>query len=129
VKHQSGKRKLNKKPAHRQALVRNQTIHLITYGCLQSTKARVKAVQQFAEKVVTVARKGSDFNTIRRVKKLLPYNDVAVRKLIEEIAPKYVDRPGGYTRVIPLGRRASDTATIARLEWVQDKQPSAVRPE
>ena len=75
-------------------------------------------VQQFTEKLVTVARKGNDFNTIRRIKQLLPYDDKAAKKLIQEIAPKYVDRPGGYTRVIPLGRRASDTATIARLEWV-----------
>ena len=118
MKHQSGRKKLNRKSAHRRALIRNQVIHLITYGCLQTTKARVKVVQQLAEKMVTVARKGKDFNTIRRVKKSLPYNDKAVRKLIEEIAPKYVDRPGGYTRVIPLGRRASDTATVARLEWV-----------
>lgn len=118
MKHQCGRKKLNKKPAHRRALIRNQVIHLIKFGCLQSTKVRVKAVQQAAEKIVTIARKGYEFNTIRRVKQLLPYDDKAVTKLIKEIAPKYVDRPGGYTRVIPLGRRQSDTATIARLEWV-----------
>lgn len=99
-------------------MIRNQAIHFINYGCLQTTKARVKVVQQFTEKLVTIARKGPDFNTIRRVKQLLPYDDKAVRKLIQEIAPKYVDRPGGYTRVLPLGMRVSDTATIARLEWV-----------
>jgi large subunit ribosomal protein L17 len=118
MKHQSGKRKLNLKPAHGKALIRNQVIHLINYGCLQTTKARIKQVQRIAEKIVTIARRGGDFNTIRRVKQLLPYNEKAVDKLIKEIAPKYVDRPGGYTRVIPLGRRGSDTAVIARLEWV-----------
>lgn len=118
MKHQIGKRKLNRRSSHRVALIRNQAIHLINYGCLQTTKARVKAVQQFVEKLVTVARKGKDFNTIRRVKQLIPYDQKAVTKLLEEIAPKYVDRPGGYTRVIPLGMRASDTAKIARLEWV-----------
>ena len=85
---------------------------------LQTTKPRLKEVQKLAEKVVTLSRKGYDFNTIRRIKKILPYSSDAVKKVIKEIAPKYLDRPGGYTRVIPLGRRASDTAPIARLEWV-----------
>lgn len=118
MKHQSGRKKLNRKFGNRTAMIRNQAIHLINYGCLQTTKARVKVVQQFTEKLVTIARKGNDFNTIRRVKQLIPYDVKAVDKLITQIAPKYVDRPGGYTRVIPMGRRASDTATIARLEWV-----------
>lgn len=119
MKHQCGKKKLNIRSGHRRALLRNQTIHFITYGVLQTTKARIKAVQQFAEKVVTIARKGNDFNTIRRLKQLLPYNAKAVEKLIKEIAPKYTDRPGGYTRVILQGNRVSDTAPVARLEWVE----------
>jgi len=118
MNHQSGKRKLNRKSPHRQAMIRNQAIHFINNGFLQTTKARVKVVQQFTEKLVTIARKGSDFNTIRRIKQLIPYDDKAITKLIKEIAPKYVERPGGYTKVIPLGRRVSDTATIARIEWV-----------
>lgn len=118
MKHQIGKKKLNRKAAHRQAMLRNQVIHFINYGCLQTTKARVKVVRQLAEKVITVARKGRDFNTIRQIKKILPYDDKAIKKLFDEIAPKYVERPGGYTRIIPLGIRKSDTAKIARLEWV-----------
>ena len=106
------------KPSHKRALVRNQVIHLITFGHLVTTKARVKEVQRLAEKVVTIARVGNEFNARRRVKALLPYKEAAVLKLFKEIAPKYVDRPGGYTRVIPMGRRKSDTAVIARLEWV-----------
>ena len=106
------------KPAHRKALIRNQIIHLIKFGILQTTKARAKEIQRRAERIVTIARVGADFNTIRRVKALLPYDQDAVIKLIKEIAPKYVGRPGGYTRVILLGRRTSDTAPIARLEWV-----------
>ncbi len=118
MKHQCGKKKLNKRSSHRKALLRNQIIHFINYGCLQSTRVRVKEVQRRSEKIVTIARKGYDFNTIRRIKQLLPYDQKAVVKMIKEIAPKYVDRPGGYTRVIPLGKRESDTATIARLEWI-----------
>ncbi len=116
--HQHGKQKLNLRSSHRMALLRNQTIHLITYGCLVTTKARVKEVQRFAEKLVTIARKGNEFNARRAALAILPYKAEALKKLFTEIAPRYVDRPGGYTRTIPMGRRTSDTAIIARLEWV-----------
>lgn len=118
MNHQKGYKKLNMKSAHRRAFLRNQAIHLILNGSLTTTKTRVKEVQRFAEKIVTIARKGADFNTIRRVNQVLPYSEKACRKLIGEIAPRYVDRAGGYTRMIPLGIRVSDTAKIARLEWV-----------
>ena len=118
MKHQFGRSKLNLKSGHRKALIRNQVIHFIQYGTLQSTKEKVKEAQKLAEKIVTIASKGSDFNTIRRIKSYLPYNDAAVEKMIKEVAPRYVGRSGGYTRVIPLGKRESDTASIARLEWV-----------
>lgn len=118
MNHQNGRQKLNLKSGHRKALLRNQVIHFINYGVLQTTKAKVKEVQKMAEKIVTIARVGNDFNTIRRVKQLLPYDNAAVSKLIKEVAPRYVGRPGGYTRVVPLGTRESDTAKIARLEWV-----------
>ncbi len=117
MKHQIGRKKLNRRGSHRRAMLRNQVIHLIKYGFLQTTKARAKETQRLAEKVVTAARKGYDFNTIRRVKQLLPYDSTIVTKMLKEIAPKYVDRPGGYTRIIPLGRRQSDTAILVRLEW------------
>jgi len=118
MKHQIGRKKLNVKPAHRKALLRNQVISLVTYGHLVTTKVRAKETQKLAEKLVTIARQGNNFNARRRVKKLLPYKEEAILKLFKEIAPKYINRPGGYTRVIPMGKRASDTATIARLEWV-----------
>lgn len=118
MKHQSGRKKLNVKSSHRKALLRNQLIHLITYGELITTKPRIKEIQRFAEKMVTLARTGDDFNVRRRTQALLPYKNDAVIKLIKEIAPRYVNRQGGYTRVILLGRRPSDTAPIAKLEWV-----------
>lgn len=116
--HQNGRKKLNLKAPHKRSMMRNQVIHLITYGHLVTTKARIKEVRRLAEKVVTIARQGNTFNARRRVQTLLPYKQEAVIKLFKEIAPKYVDRPGGYTRIIPMGKRASDTATIAKLEWV-----------
>lgn len=118
MRHQNGKKKLNLKDPHRRSMLRNQVIHLITYGHLTSTRANVKETQRLAEKVVTIARQGNNFNARRRAKALLPYKEAAILKLFKEIAPKYVDRPGGYTRVLPMGKRPSDTATIARLEWV-----------
>ncbi len=118
MNHQNGRKKLNLREDHRRSLLRNQVISLINNGCLQTTKVRIKEVQRLAEKIVTISRQGYDFNTIRRVKQILPYDESAVVKMIKEIAPKYLNRPGGYTRVIPLGRRSSDTATIARLVWV-----------
>ncbi len=118
MRHQNGKRKLNLKYPHRVALLRNQAISLILQGHLVSTKARVKETQRFVEKLVTLARQGNHFNIRRRLLALLPYKQEALLKLLNEIAVNYVSRPGGYTRVISLGRRPSDTAEIARLEWV-----------
>lgn len=118
MRHQYGRKKLNLREPHRRALLRNQVIHLITYGHLTTTKVQAKQVQKLAEKVVTVARKGKEFNVRRKLRSLLPYKDAALDKLFNDIAPRYVDRPGGYTRVIPLGRRVSDTAHVARLQWV-----------
>ena len=118
MRHQNGRQKLNLKTHHRKSMLRNQVIHLIKFGSLKTTKVRAKEVQRMAEKIITIARVGYEFNTIRRIKSMLPYDDAAVVKLIKEIAPKYVSRPGGYTRVISLGQRISDTATVARLEWV-----------
>lgn len=120
MKHQIGRKKLNLKSPHRKALLRNQAIHFITYGHLTTTKVTAKEVQRFTEKLVTLARGGNTFNARRRAKALLPYKEDALIKLFKEIAPRYVDRPGGYTRLIPLGRRVSDTAHIARLEWVEE---------
>jgi large subunit ribosomal protein L17 len=118
MKHQSGRKKLNLNSAHKRALIRNQTIILIEHGHLTTTKARTKEVRRFAEKLVTLAREGNTFNARRRAQALLPYKEEALVKLFKEIAPRYTHRPGGYTRIINLGKRMSDTADIARLEWV-----------
>lgn len=118
MRHLSGRKKLNLKGSHRRSLLRNQVIHLISYGHLTTTKVQAKEVQRIAEKAVTLARAGKDFNSIRRVQSLLPYSKNAVEKLFDEIAPRYTGRSGGYTRIIPMGKRMSDTAPVARLQWV-----------
>jgi large subunit ribosomal protein L17 len=118
MKHQIGRKKLNMKPSHKRSVLRNQIITLITHGHVVSTKARIQEVRRMTERLVTIAREGNTFAVRRRVQALVPYNDQALTKLFTEIAPKYVSRPGGYTRVISLGQRVSDTAHVARLEWV-----------
>ncbi len=99
-------------------MLRNQVMTLITYGHLVTTKARAREVKRLAERLVTLARKGNTYEVRRRAKALLPYSDAVLDTLFTEIAPRYTHRPGGYTRIIPLGRRVSDTASIAKLEWV-----------
>ena len=118
MKHQNGRKKLNMKSSYRKAYLRNQVIHLITFGHLKTTKTSVKEVRKLAEKLVTVAKTGNNFNARRKAKSMLPYKDSALDTLFKELAPKYKDRSGGYTRIISLGKRLSDTAPIARLEWV-----------
>ena len=118
MNHQNGRKKLNMKSSYRTAYLRNQLIHLITYGTLKTTKANAREVKRFAEKIVTIARRGNNLTNRRHAESLLPYKAEALNKLFTEIAPRYTERPGGYTRLVPMGRRMSDLATISRLEWV-----------
>ncbi|MCL5436477.1 MAG: 50S ribosomal protein L17 [Candidatus Dependentiae bacterium] len=118
MEHQKSGRKLNMAEPHRRAVLRNQLITFILHGSLTTTKPRVKELRRLAERLVTIARDGNTFNNRRRVKALLPYKEEAIVKLFKEIAPRYEGRPGGYTRIYLMGRRMSDTADIARLEWV-----------
>ena len=118
MKHQIDRKKLNLKAPHRRALIRNQAIVFIEHGHLTTTKACAKEVSRFAERLVTLARNGNTFNFRRQALMLLPYKQEALDKLFKEIAPRYTYRPGGYTRLIRLGRRVSDTAEMARIEWV-----------
>ena len=121
MRHLNARKKLNMKSSYRKSYLRNQVINLINYGHITISLAGAKEVRRFAEKMVTLAAKNDakDFNVRRRAKQLLPYSDTAIDKLFTEIAPAYATRPGGYTRILRLGRRASDSASMARLQWVQ----------
>ena len=118
MRHLSGKKKLNMKGSYRKAFLRNQVIHFINFGHITSTTATIKEVRRLAEKLVTVARDGNEFNARRKAQAMLPYSLESILKLFKEIAPQYVDRPGGYTRILPLGKRPSDTASMSLLQWV-----------
>lgn len=106
------------KPSYRKAYLRNQVINLINYGHITVTLTGAKEIRRLAEKVVTIAAKSNDFNARRRAKQILPYSEQALEKLFTDVAPAYATRPGGYTRILRLGRRPSDAATMARLQWV-----------
>lgn len=118
MKHQIKSKKLNLKFPHRKAMLRNQVIHLITHGSLTTTMPSAKEARKLAERLITIAKVGNEFNARRRAKALLPYKEDALLKLFLEIAPKYVNRPGGYTRIIKMPQRIADTAPIGRVEWV-----------
>ncbi len=111
-----GTRKLGRTSAQRKAMLRAMTTYLFENGKIETTFYRAKEVQPVAEKMVTLAKK----NTLASYRKALSYitkEDVA-NKLFKEIAPKYADRYGGYTRVTRLGPRRGDAAEMAVIELV-----------
>ena len=111
-----GTRKLGKTSAQRKALLRQQVTDLLENGKLETTFCRAKEVQPVAEKMITLGKK----NTLATYRKALSYitkEDVA-NKLFKEIAPKYADRNGGYTRVTRTGARRGDAAEMAVIELV-----------
>lgn len=121
--HQNKKIKLNMKSSFRKAVIEQQASLFVKSGSLVSTKPRIKAVQRFIEKLVTRAKNSaSEVLSIRAVSSKLRgevYSDTsATKKIVKELAPKYKERPGGYTRRISLGKRISDTAPIYKLLWV-----------
>jgi large subunit ribosomal protein L17 len=124
--HRSGK-KLGRDSAHRKALYSNLTGSLIEYGRIKTTVAKAKAVRPIAEKMITLGRRG-DLAARRQALAYLRSNDV-VHILFAEVAPRFTDRPGGYTRIVKLGPRAGDAAEMAYLEFVDYVPPApVVRP-
>lgn len=113
----SGK-KLNRNAAQRKALYRSLLISLVKHGQIETTLTRAKTVRPRIERLVTIARKG-DLTARRRLRQFIPQNEI-VRKMIDEIGPRFKNRPGGYLRIVKLGPRSSDQTEMARLEWVEE---------
>ena len=103
-------------PAHARLIMANLATDLIMHGKLTTTEARAKALRPYAEKLITKARKG-DLHSRRVVLKTIT-DKAAVARLFEEVAPRYADRPGGYTRITKLGPRRGDGAEEAVIELV-----------
>ena len=124
--HRSGK-KLGRDSAHRKALYSNLSGSLIEHGRIKTTLAKAKAVKPIAEKMITLGRRG-DLAARRQALAYLRSNDV-VHMLFAEVAPRFADRPGGYTRIVKLGPRAGDAAEMVYLEFVDYVPPAPiVRP-
>ena len=111
-----GTRKLGKTSAQRKALLRQQVTDLLEHGKMETTFYRAKEVQPVVEKMITLGKKGN-LAAYRRALAFITKEDVA-NKLFKEIAPKYADRNGGYTRVTRIGERRGDAAEMAVIELV-----------
>ncbi len=116
MRHQKKKATLGRETAQRGALMRNLAESLILHGSIRTTKAKARALRTFVEPLVTKAKK-NDLTAKRNLLKVL-YTKKAVDKLLKEIAPNYMDRKGGYTRITKLGARANDAAEMAKIEFV-----------
>lgn len=116
MRHQKKTVRLGRKAEHRKALLANQICCLIEHRRIKTTLAKAKAVRPLAEKMVTLGKNGS-IHARRTAFAALRHKD-AVKKLFDEIAPASTERNGGYTRIIRLGQRPSDSASMALIEWV-----------
>lgn len=116
MRHQKKTIKLGRTAEHRKALLANQVCSLIEHQRIKTTLAKAKAVRPLAEKMVTLGKNGS-LHARRTALATLRQKD-AVRKLFDDIASRSTDRNGGYTRIVRLGQRKSDSAQMAFIEWV-----------
>ena len=116
MRHRKKGRKLSRTPAHRKATLRNLAANLFRHGRIETTTAKAKEVRPFAERLITLARRG-DLHARRLATSRLRDKD-AVGLLFEEIGPRFTDRPGGYTRILKLGARKGDAAEMALIELV-----------
>lgn len=116
-------RKLGRKSAHRKAMLRNLATDLIIYERIETTETRAKEVRRVAEKLITLGKRG-DYNAQRQAAKVLFYkkdeNGVSSPdKLFKDLAPRFENRQGGYTRIMKLGPRQGDGAPMAIIEFVE----------
>src|SRR5881296_3225179 len=116
MRHQKKTIKLGRTAEHRKALLANQVCSLIEHQRIKTTLAKAKAVRPLAERMVTLGKSGS-IHARRTALATLRQKNV-VKKLFDDIAPRSAERNGGYTRIVKLGQRRSDSAMMAFIEWV-----------
>ena len=118
MRHRKKRNKLSRDAAHRESLLSNLSKQLIEHERIKTSQAKAKAVKPEIEKLITLARKG-DIHARRQATSILQHPDKGViYKLFEEIAPRYTERPGGYTRILKLGPRRSDATEMVYIELV-----------
>lgn len=121
-----GYRKLGRTSAHRKAMLRNLVTALLVHGRIETTVTRAKEVRSLTEKMITLGKKGDLAGRRNAAKFIQPVavateegkSQLALKKLFEEVAPKYADRNGGYTRILRVGPRKGDGAETAIIELV-----------
>ena len=117
MRHQKTRNKLSRDSAHRKALLMNLSKEIIEHERIKTTEAKAKAVKPEIEKLITLAKRG-DLHARRQALSTLSQDKFAVHKLFVDIAPRYAERPGGYTRILKLGPRPSDASEMVYLELV-----------
>lgn len=118
MRHRKSGKKLGRPTAHRYAMLRNLAVSLVEHGRIQTTVARAKTLKIFLEPLITLGKKG-DLASRRLALKKLPNKDI-VHNIFDNVAPKFAERPGGYTRIIKTGVRRGDNAQLAIIEFVED---------
>ena len=114
MRHRAKGRQLSRSSTHRRALLNNMATSLFEHGRVVTTEAKAKELRPFAEKLITLARRG-DLHARRLVERTIKDREVLSR-LFSEIGPRFAARPGGYTRILKLGHRPGDGADVARIE-------------
>ena len=117
MRHQKTRNKLSRSSAHRKSLLMNLSKEIIEHERIKTTEAKAKAVKPEIEQLITLAKRGS-LHARRQALSTLAQDKFAVHKLFAEVAPRYADRPGGYTRILKLGPRRSDSTEMVFIELV-----------
>ena len=117
MRHQRNRHKLSRDSAHRKALLMNLSREVLDHERIETTEAKAKAAKREVEKLITLGKRG-DLHARRQAMAALGQDKFVVYKLFEEIAPRYAERAGGYTRILKLGPRSSDATEMVYLELV-----------
>ncbi len=118
MRHRVKGRKLSRTASHKRAMMNNMVTSLFKYEAIVTTTAKAKELRPFAERLITLARRG-DLHALRRVERRVK-DRVILKRLFDEIGPRFAARPGGYTRILKLGFRPGDGADMARIELLAE---------
>jgi large subunit ribosomal protein L17 len=118
MRHRKAGRKLNRSSAHRKALLRNMVTSLLDHERIETTDAKAKELRGLADRMITLGKRG-DLHARRQALSVIRSKDVTA-KLFDELAQRFRDRPGGYTRVIKVGTRVGDAAPVSIIELVEE---------
>jgi large subunit ribosomal protein L17 len=125
MRHQKSGRKLNRSASHRWALMRNLITSLLRDEKIKTTDAKAKELRRWADRVITLGKQGS-LHARRQVLGIVQ-DKAVVRKLFDTLAPRFKDRPGGYTRIIKIGIRRGDAAPLSIIELVAGEAPATAQ--